>query len=113
MLYLAILLHGVCFSFFVTGQLYTDQEAPPNLRGTAQGLLTFLTRGVGMFAGSILSGAAVDLFTTVSAGAAIRNWRGLWMSSALGALAISLLIVLFFHNTRSVESRARAAAAAD
>ena len=59
MFYLAILLHGVCFAFFfVTGQLYTDQEAPSDLRGTAQGLLTFLTYGVGMFAGSILSGGA-------------------------------------------------------
>ena len=53
MFYLAILLHGICFDFFfMTGQLYTDQEAPPNLRGTAQGLITFLTYGVGMFIGS-------------------------------------------------------------
>ena len=53
MFYLAILLHGVCYDFFfMTGQLYTDQEAPPHLRGTAQGLITFLTYGVGMFIGS-------------------------------------------------------------
>ena len=32
MFYLAILLHGVCFDFFfMTGQLYADQEAPDNL----------------------------------------------------------------------------------
>ena len=65
MFYIAILLHGVCFDFFfMTGQLYTDQEAPPNLRGTAQGLLTFLTYGVGMFIGSMLSGVALDYFTS-------------------------------------------------
>ena len=53
MFYLAILLHVVCFDFFfMTGQLYADQEAPANLRVTAQGFLTFVTYGVGMFIGS-------------------------------------------------------------
>src|SRR5690606_37295406 len=33
MLYLAIILHGVCYDFFfVAGYLYTDQEAPSHLR---------------------------------------------------------------------------------
>jgi Nucleoside H+ symporter. len=65
MFYIAILLHGVCYDFFfMTGQLYTDQKAPANLRGTAQGFLTFLTYGLGMFIGSLLSGVAVDFFTT-------------------------------------------------
>ena len=113
MFYGAILLHGVCFAFFfVTGQLYTDQEAPPNLRGTAQGLLTFLTYGVGMFAGSILSGGAVDLFTTRVGSVVTRNWSGFWLSSAAGALVISLFVALFFRGRGKVQSRETQAVAA-
>ena len=64
MFYVAILLHGICYDFFfMTGQLYTDQESPANLRSAAQGLITFLTYGVGMLIGSLISGRAVDYFT--------------------------------------------------
>ena len=64
MFYVAILLHGICYDFFfVTGQLYTDQEAPAHLRSTAQGFITFVTYGVGMLIGSLLSGSALDYFT--------------------------------------------------
>ena len=41
-----------------------------SLRVTAQGFLTFVTYGVGMFIGSTLSGIALDFFTTSHGGAA-------------------------------------------
>ena len=67
MFYLAILLHGVCFDFFfVTGQLYTDQEAPAHLRSTAQGFITVVTYGFGMLVGSFLSGYVLDYFSTTT-----------------------------------------------
>ena len=110
MFYAAILLHGICFDFFfITGQLYTDAEAPANLRGTAQGLLTFMTFGVGMFAGSLLSGRAVDYFTTTVNGVVNRNWQGFWLSSSIGAACIFLLMAVLF---RSRTAQAPAAAPA-
>jgi MFS family permease len=52
MILLAVALHGICYDFFfVTGYMYTDQKAPTEIRGQAQGLLVFLTQGVGMFFG--------------------------------------------------------------
>ena len=78
MFYLAIILHGVCFDFFfVTGQLYTDQEAPPHLRSTAQGFITAMTYGFGMLIGSFLSGYVLDYFSKTSAdGTITRDWTG-------------------------------------
>jgi nucleoside transporter len=109
MFYIAILLHGICYDFFfMTGQLYTDQEAPQHLRSAAQGLITFVTYGVGMFIGSLLSGASVDYFTTTTNGVATRNWQSFWLSSGLGAFVILLLIAFFFRSRNKVQSTASA-----
>lgn len=61
MFLLAVALHGICYDFFfVTGFMYTDQKAPEAIRGQAQGLLVFLTQGVGMFFGyKIMGGGKV------------------------------------------------------
>ena len=97
MFYVAILLHGICYDFFfMTGQLYTDQEAPANLRSAAQGLITFLTYGVGMLIGSLISGRTVDYFT--------RNWQAFWITSALSAFIILLLIAIFFRSRSKIEA---------
>jgi nucleoside transporter len=103
MFYLAILLHGVCFDFFfMTGQLYADQEAPGHLRVTAQGFLTFVTYGVGMFIGSNLSGVALDYFTRNGS----TDWKAFWLTSSAGAFAILLLVAAFFRSGARIESAA-------
>jgi MFS family permease len=105
MFYVAILLHGVCYDFFfMTGQLYTDQEAPPNLRGAAQGLITFLTYGVGMFIGSVSSGVTIDHFTHTIGDVVTRDWRAFWLTSSLASFVVLLLIALFFRSRSRIEA---------
>ena len=105
MFYVAILLHGVCYDFFfMTGQLYTDMQAPPNLRGAAQGLIIFLTYGIGMFIGSMLSGVAVDYYTHTVAGVATRDWQSFWISSSVGAFVILLMVGMLFRSNAKVQT---------
>jgi len=102
MLFLGILLHGVCYDFFfVTGQIYVDAKAPLHIRAAAQGFITFVTYGVGMLIGSLLSGGALDYFTDE---AGKRNWTGFWTSSALMSFAIMLLVLIFFRSNRRIQA---------
>jgi nucleoside transporter len=96
MLWLGILLHGICYDFFfVTGQIYIDRKSSLALRAAAQGLITFITYGVGMFVGSWLSGAVVQHYTlSISETATTHNWRSIWLIAA-AASAVVLVPFLF------------------
>jgi MFS family permease len=64
MILIGIILHGVCQDFFVvTGQIYTDQLAPKQIRAQAQGMLVILTVGLGMAIGAQLAGRVETRFT--------------------------------------------------
>lgn len=105
MFYVAILLHGVCYDFFfMTGQLYTDQQAPAHLRSAAQGFITFMTYGVGMYAGSLISGNALDFFTIGAGATAVRDWKTFWLSSAAGAFVILLIVAVMFRSHAKIEA---------
>ena len=94
MLYGGILLHGICYDFFfVTGQIYVDQQAGEKIRAAAQGFITLVTQGLGYLIGSWVSGAVVQAHA-LPAG---HDWRGIWLVPALGAAVILLLFGLMFR----------------
>jgi nucleoside transporter len=107
-LYLAIVLHGVCYDFFfVTGQIYTDNKAGEKIKSSAQGLITLATYGIGMGIGSKLSGLVLDKYTTkgidVATGLEIatHNWTSVWMVPAAIAAVVLVLFVVFFREEKS------------
>ena len=108
LLYFGILVHGVCYDFFfVTGQIYVDQKAPPDLRASAQGFITFVTYGVGMLLGSWLSGLVVDAYvTTAPGGAAAHDWNRIWLVPAAGGAMVLLLFAALFRSREQASSPA-------
>ncbi len=109
MLYVGILLHGICYDFFfVTGQIYIDKRAPADLRGAAQGFIAFVTLGVGMFVGSYLSGWVVDYYRVE--GAVPHDWQSIWLvPSVFAAVVLVLFAALFRPETPRAEPAGRAA----
>ncbi len=101
MLYLGLLLHGICYDFFfVTGQIYVDTEADERIRGAAQGFIAFVTLGIGGFIGAELS-SFVDQQTLTPSGTFSHDWKMFWLYPAAGAAIVMVLFAIMFHDSKN------------
>jgi hypothetical protein len=90
---LGVPMHGWGYTFFfLVAATYLDREAPPHLRGSAQGIITFVASGVGVFAGNSFSAAVVDRYRQGT----VIDWSSVWeVPLVICTAAIIAFAILF------------------
>ena len=105
MIMAGILLHGICYDFyFVTGFIYVDRKASPEIRGQAQGLLVLVTQGVGMLIGAQLAQKFKDQFITLEGPESLSQWSQFWWIPCVTAAVIMVLFALFFREKEAPQT---------
>jgi nucleoside transporter len=95
-----IALHGVCYDFFfVSGQIYTDSKAGPQIKSAAQGVITLATYGVGMLIGFYIAGLISDAYNSPAG----HDWHMIWLIPAGIAAVVMVLFMLFFNDKSTTE----------
>jgi nucleoside transporter len=96
---LSLAFHGICYDFFfAAGFIHVDNESPKEIRGSAQALFVFLTYGVGMWLGNLLSGKLFNQYNDTASG--LTDWKTFWLVPSIGVL-IGLAIFLVAFRTKA------------
>ena len=99
--YIGLLPHGLIFGlFYIAGQVYTDKVVPKELKAQAQGFLSFVTWGVGIFAGNLINGWMVDNFKNNNQ----TDWSLLFLVASILSIVLMVLFFLVFKNPSDVKN---------
>ena len=106
MLVLSMIVYGMAFDFFnISGAMFVNLEANPQIRASAQGLFMIMTNGLGAFFGTMVAGAVVDHYTVEG----VRDWHSIWLTFAAYALALGIAFPLVFRYRHDPAKMAAAA----
>lgn len=93
---LSCIVYGVAFDFFnISGSLYVNENAPKDIRSSAQGLFMLMTNGLGATFGTLAAGAVVDACVY---NAAAPSWSKAWYIFAAYAFVVGVLFMLLFKD---------------
>ena len=104
--FIGILLHGICYDFFfVTGMIYTDKKASPEIRGQAQSLVVMLTQGLGLGIGAQAFGWLGKHYADSDG---VIDYSMFWYVPAAFAAAVLLFFAVAFWDKSIDETEAEA-----
>ena len=93
---LSCIVYGVAFDFFnISGSLYVNENAPKDIRSSAQGLFMLMTNGLGATFGTLAAGAVVDACVY---NAAAPSWSKAWYIFAAYAFVVGVLFMLMIKD---------------
>lgn len=111
MLIASMLVYGIAFNFItISCHIYIQQVAPDNMKGFAQGLMMFMSNGLGATCGTIAAGAIVNNWcqwqmvelpaTTTKMRLFMGDWSYPWFIFAGYAFIIFIAWLLFFRKNK-------------
>ena len=93
---LSCIVYGVAFDFFnISGSLYVNENAPKEVRNSAQGLFMLMTNGLGATFGTLAAGKVVEACVYNNAQ---PNWSNAWYIFAAYALAVGVAFMILFKD---------------
>ena len=93
---LSCIVYGMAFDFFnISGSLYVDQNAPVDIRSSAQGVFMLMTNGLGATIGTLAAGAVVDAVGVFDNPA---KWPEAWFIFAGYAFVVGILFMILFKD---------------
>ena len=99
---LSCIVYGMAFDFFnISGSLYVEQNAAPEIRSSAQGLFMMMTNGFGATIGTLAAGAVVDACDVFNTPA---NWPTAWYIFASYALVVAILFWILFKDPQKKQA---------
>jgi nucleoside transporter len=104
MILTGVALHGICYDFFfVTGQIYVDTKAKVEIRAQAQGLIVFVTYGIGMLVGAQTAGAVYNGILKDAKQLTLQQWQSFWWLPAVFAAVVLLIFIFTFREKKGEE----------
>lgn len=105
----SMLVYGVAFNFItIAGHLHIQQVAPEGMKGFAQGLMMFMSNGIGATFGTLAAGSIVNhwchwtMVELPASGAPMRlfmgQWLWPWLIFAAYAFVVAALWLIFFKK---------------
>jgi nucleoside transporter len=97
----ALAIHGICYvCFFVVSYIHTNSVATPDIRASAQALITFVLIGAGMFVGSKFAGWIRDYYATGPEGAQVINYTKVFLVPFFLTLICAVAFFLGFREKK-------------
>lgn len=100
---LSCIVYGMAFDFFnISGSLFVNENAPKEIRSSAQGLFILMTNGLGAAIGTWAAGLVVNHFVF---NAEQPSWSTAWYIFAAYSLVIAVAFAILFKDPQKQASQ--------